>query len=196
MSHTTDVAQGHETRRVEHGESKKAIAHVPPGKGTRSLWVLGERLTHKIPSHKTGGAYALFEAATAPGAGPPPHVHHREDESFYVLEGEYEFLLGGDALSAGAGSLLYVPKGTLHTHSNVGEGVGRMLLTQTPGGLYELFFEKAGSLADGDGGWSRAFEERPEARRIVEAAAEHGTEIPSPVAQESRSRNAIKAGQR
>ena len=72
MSHTTYVAQGHETRRVGHGKSKKAIAHVPPGEGTKSLWVLGELLTYKIPSQQTGGAYALFEAATPPGAGLPP----------------------------------------------------------------------------------------------------------------------------
>ena len=133
MSHTTDVAQGYETRRVEHGESKKVIAHVPPDEGTRSLWVLGELLTYKIPSQQTGGAYVLFEAATPPGAGPPPHVHHREDEAFYVLEGQYEFLNGRETLRAGAGSLLYVPKGVLHTHKNIGKGVGRMLLTQTPG---------------------------------------------------------------
>lgn len=70
MSHTADVAQDYETRRVEHGESKKAIAHVPSGEGTRSLWVLGELLTYKIPSQNTGGAYALFEATANPGAGP------------------------------------------------------------------------------------------------------------------------------
>ena len=184
MSHTTDVAQDHETRRVEHGESKKAIAHVPPGEGTKSLWVLGELLTHKIPSHKTGGAYALFEATATPGAGPPPHVHHREDEAFYVLEGEYEFLVGGETFSAEEGSLLYAPKGTLHAHKNVGEGVGRILLTQTPGGLYELFFEKAGRRpTDDDGGAGPPpFDHRADAgRRIARIAAEHGIEIPPAV---------------
>jgi mannose-6-phosphate isomerase-like protein (cupin superfamily) len=145
---------------------------------------MGVLVTYKVPSNWTGGAYALFEVATPPGAGPPPHVHHREDEAFYVLEGEYEFAVGGDALKAEAGSLLYVPKGTLHTHRNVGEGVGRMLVTQTPGGLYELFFQKAGRPADGDDDGQPAFEERPEAGRIVKVAAEHGTEIPLPTAQE------------
>ncbi len=116
-------------------------------------------------------------------------MHHREDEAFYVIEGEYEFLLGGEALKAEAGSLLYVPKGTLHTHTSVGAGAGRMLVTQTPGGLYELFFQKAGMPVDGDDGRLPAFEERSEAgKRIVEVAAEHGTEIPSPLAQESRPR--------
>ena len=112
------------------------------------MWVLGEFVTYKVPSQQTGGAYALFEVTTQPGSGPPPHVNHREDEAFYVLEGDYEFLSSGEAVRAGAGSLIYVPKGILHTHRNVGEGLGRMLLTQTPGGLYELFFQKVGTVVD------------------------------------------------
>ncbi len=182
MSHSVDVAQRHDARGVEHGTLGKAVAHVPPSEGTRSLWVLGELVTQKVPGHQTGGAYALFEVATQPGAGPPPHVHHREDEAFYVLDGVYEFLVDGHTLKAGVGSLLYVPEGTLHTHRNVGEGVGRMLLTQTPGGLYELFFEKAGGRpVDGDDGEPPASEDQPDAeRRLVEIAAEHGTEIPPP----------------
>src|SRR3712207_1827930 len=100
---------------------------------------MGELLTYKISSHRTGGAYSLFEVTTQPEAGPPPHIHYREDESFYVLEGDYEFLIGSETLRVGAGSLLYVRKGTLHAHRGTGEGVGRMLLTQTPGGLYEHF---------------------------------------------------------
>jgi quercetin dioxygenase-like cupin family protein len=161
---------------------EKEVAHIPPGEGARPLWVLGELVTYKVLSHRTGGAYALFEVATHPGAGPPPHIHHREDESFYVLEGDYEFLLGGETMRVGVGSLLYVPKGTLHAHRGVGEGVGTMLLTQTPGGLYERFFEEVGKAVDGDGR-SLVFEEQPVERRIVKVAAEHGIEIPPPIAQ-------------
>jgi quercetin dioxygenase-like cupin family protein len=50
-----------------------------------------------------------------------------------VLEGVYEFLVEGGTIRANARCLLYVPKGTLHAHRNVGEGVGRMLAAQTPG---------------------------------------------------------------
>ena len=183
MSHSIDVAQRHKDRGMDHGKSGQRIAYVPPGEGARSLWVLGERLTHKIPSDQTGGAYALFEATTRPGAGPPPHAHHREDESFYVLEGEYEFLIGRETLRVGAGSLVYVPKGTLHAHRGVGEDVGRMLVTQTPGGLYERFFEEVGKPVDGDRE-PPAFEDRPAAeRRIVEVAATYGIEVPPPFAQ-------------
>jgi mannose-6-phosphate isomerase-like protein (cupin superfamily) len=186
MSHTVDIAQRHKAREVDHGKVGKATTHLAPGEGTRSLWMLGQFVTHKVPSHQTGGAYALFEATTQPGAGPPPHIHHREDESFYVLEGEYEFLSGRETLRAGADSLLYVPKGVLHAHTNVGESVGRLLLTQTPGGLYELFFEKAGRPVHGDDAVSPASEDRPNAgMSIVEVAAEHGIEIPPPFAGEA-----------
>ena len=65
------------------------VTHVPPGEG-RSLWVLGELVTYKTTSERTGGAYSLFEVTTQPGNEVLPHVQHREDESFYVLEGEYD----------------------------------------------------------------------------------------------------------
>src|SRR5918992_4954247 len=97
---------------------ERGSTHIRPGEG-RSLRVLGEVVTYKITSERTGGAYSLFEVATQPGGGPPPHVQHREDESFYVLEGQFELLSGKETLRLGAGSLLYVPKGTLHSHKNV-----------------------------------------------------------------------------
>ena len=133
MSRTKGITHPHEISAEGEGRTYEALAHVPAGEGTSSLRVFAELVTHKIPSWRTGGAYSLFEVTTQPGAGPPPHVNHREDESFYVLEGEYVFLIEGRAIRARAGSLLYFPKGTLHAHRGVGEGVGRMLATQTPG---------------------------------------------------------------
>jgi mannose-6-phosphate isomerase-like protein (cupin superfamily) len=183
MSHTADISHSHKTRKVGEAEMGKKVTHVLPGEGTKSLWVMGELLTYKIPSQRTGGAYSLFEVTTQPGAGPPPHVQHREDESFYVLEGEYEFLDNGRTLRAEAGSLLYVPKGTLHAHKNVGEGAGRMLVTQTPGGLYEHFFEEVGKPAVGDAG-PLVFDDHPDVRRIVALAAQYGIEIP-PIAEKT-----------
>jgi hypothetical protein len=82
-----------------------------------------------------------------------------------VFVGEYEFLIEGRPIRTGAGSLLYVPKGTLHALKNVGEGVGLMLVTQTPGGLYELFFE------------SLVLEDQVDAARIPALAARYGIEI-------------------
>jgi len=162
----------------------QAIAHIPPGEG-RSLWVLGELVTCKTTSEQTGGAFSLFEVTTQPGVGPPPHVQHREDEAFYVLEGEYDFLVEGRTLRAGAGSLLYVPKGALHAYKNVGERVGRMLVSQTPGGLYERFFEEVGKAVDPEAG-PLVVEDQPNLERIVTIGIQYGIEIPPPIAQRSR----------
>ena len=128
--------------RVEGNKLETGVAHIRPGEGRRPLWVMGERVTCKITSDQTSGAYSLFEVTTQPGSGPPPHVQHWEDESFYVLEGEYEFLDGARTIRAGVGSLIYVRSGILHTHNNVGEEPGRMLVSQTPGGAHERFFEE------------------------------------------------------
>jgi mannose-6-phosphate isomerase-like protein (cupin superfamily) len=181
LSHNVEVILSGKTPASEGGVVQGAVTHIPPAGGTRSLWVFGELATHKIPSRRTGGAYAVFEVSTRRGLGPPPHVHHREDEAFYVLEGEYEFLSGEETLRVGADSLLYVPKGTLHAHKNVGEDVGRMLVTQTPGGLYESFFEEVGKPLDGEAE-PPVFEDQPGAKLIVKVAAEHGIEIPEPIA--------------
>jgi len=70
---------------------EQGVTHIRPG-DVRSLRVLDEVVTYKITSERTSGAYSLFEVVSEPGGGPPPHVQHREDEAFYVLEGEYEFL--------------------------------------------------------------------------------------------------------
>ncbi len=163
---------------------ERGFAHVAPGEG-RTLWVLGELVSYKVTSDQTGGAYSLFEVATKPGSGAPPHVQHRQDEAFYVLEGDYEFLVEGRTITAGAGSLIYVPKGNLHVYRNVGEGTGRMLVSQTPGGLHERFFEEVGEEALD----RRELQvpERPESlARTREIAAGYGIEMPLPPEKETQ----------
>jgi len=96
-------------------------------------------------------------------------------------------LVDGHTLRAWAGSLVYVPKGALHAHRNVGELPGRMLTTHTPGDLYELFFENAGRPAELDDVEPPAFGVRPhEEKWILEVASEFGIEIPPPVADQAR----------
>jgi mannose-6-phosphate isomerase-like protein (cupin superfamily) len=166
-----------EARDREHGEH---VAYLPPGEGARSLWVLGKLVTFKITSHQTGGAYSLFEVTAQPGAGPPPHVQHREDEAFCVLEGEYEFLIEGRTINVETGSVIYVPKGNLHTYNNVGVSIGKMLVSQTPGGLHERFFEEIGEEMK-DGSTPPASEDPPDMESVARIAAEYGIEIlPTP----------------
>ena len=116
-----------------------------PGEG-KSYWLLGDLYTFKATGDDTGGAFAMVEAQVQPQNGPPPHMHRREDETFYVLEGEFSFLHGDAAFSAGPGSFIYIPKGTLHTYKNVSGAIGRLVFLLTPAG-FEKFFEEVGGPA-------------------------------------------------
>ncbi len=155
---------------------ERDVSQVPPGEGSKSLWVLGELVTYKITSYQTGGAYSLFEVVTQAAGGPPPHVQHREVEALYVLEGEYEFMVEGLTMRVGAGSLIYVPRGNLHAHKNMGEEPGRLLVSQTPGGLHECLFEEIGDPATGES-WPSVSEGPQDMGKIAAIAAEYGIEI-------------------
>ena len=73
------------------------------GKG-RAVWVVGDHYTVKCSGDDTGGAFTLIEVLVPPGSGPPPHIHRREDEMFYVLEGEFEISINDQQSSAEPGS--------------------------------------------------------------------------------------------
>ncbi len=114
-------------------------------------------------------------ALCRPGA--PPHIHHREDESFYVVEGE--FSRDGETMKAGPGPPVYVPRGSLHAFKNVGAERGTLLLIQTPGGLHERFFEEVGEEAI-DPTTPPVAAGPPDLTALVAAAARYGTEMPTP----------------
>jgi quercetin dioxygenase-like cupin family protein len=133
----------------------------------RPLWVMGSLLEIVVDGAQTGGAYAVAEDKSSPGFGPPPHVHEREDEAFYVLEGEYLFGGDGGEVRAGPGTFVHAPKGRLHWWRNVGEGPGRHLEIFTPAGL-EKMFEEVGEPADG------REPPPPDPARLLEAAPRYG----------------------
>ena len=160
------------------GDLSGTTVYLGPGEGRAVRMAGAQLITRKVGSEQTGGAYSLFEVAVSPGGGSQPHVQHREDECFYVLEGAFEFLIEGARIEAGPGSLVYVPKGNLHAFNNEGEGVGRMLVSQTPGGLYERFFEETGQEEAQDKFKPTAQESLLNAERIVAIAAMYGIEIP------------------
>jgi quercetin dioxygenase-like cupin family protein len=134
---------------VEGGEGRKSMEtngqraiHVPPGEG-EMRWVLGELVTFKIGGEDAEGTFALAEDVVPPQGGPPPHRITHADETFYVLEGELEFVVGERTLAATAGSVVYCPRGVLHGFRNVGTTPSRMVVIITPGGL-EKFFKEVG----------------------------------------------------
>src|SRR3954453_4257742 len=95
------------------------VKHILPKEG-KDLWVAGELVTLKVVGADTDGAFVLLEEVTPSQGGPPPHIHHQEDEVFYVLEGELEFLVGDRTILATAGSAVYGPRDILHAFKNVG----------------------------------------------------------------------------
>jgi len=88
-----------------------------PGEG-RGIAVVGDVYRFLATGEDTNGKYALWEAVVPPGGGPPPHVHSREEEGFYILEGEITFTIGDKRLVASAGMFANMPVGTPHSFKN------------------------------------------------------------------------------
>jgi quercetin dioxygenase-like cupin family protein len=144
----------------------------------RAYWVVGDRYTILAAGEDTGGAYALIHAEVQPGGGPPPHLHRREDEAFYVLEGDLAFQADGRNFPAAAGSWVTLPKGSLHTFKNTGPTTARMLIVVNPSGL-EKFFAEVGREAAG-----RAEAPPPvtpaDIEKLLAAAPRYGMEVQLP----------------
>jgi mannose-6-phosphate isomerase-like protein (cupin superfamily) len=110
-----------------------AIHHVPPGSGP-CITYAGQRINLKVTAAESGGEVMIMEDAIDAGAGPPLHVHERENEAYYVLEGEFEFVCGDDRVTGGPGTFVYATRGVPHRYRNVGPSTGRLLFTFTPPG--------------------------------------------------------------
>ena len=104
-----------------------------------AVWWEGSLMRIK-GAESTGGALGLVDAIFYEGFGPPLHLHHGEDEGFYVLEGAIRFRRGGEDFVAGPGSLVWMPRGVPHAFK-VEPGGARALLLLVPGGFERMFAE-------------------------------------------------------
>jgi quercetin dioxygenase-like cupin family protein len=148
-------------------ESQSDGLAVAAGRGERVRSPLGGDITFIVRSEQSNGALAALEAINRPGEGPPLHVHTREDETVYVLEGEFRWKMGGELSVSGPGSFVFIPRGVPHTWQVIGEGDGRMLVTFFPAGM-EGFFERLSSMTEFD------------LETFTAAANEHGMEVVGP----------------
>jgi quercetin dioxygenase-like cupin family protein len=107
----------------------------------RTIAVVGDVYRFLATGDETNGRYAQWEAIVPPGGGPPPHVHSREEEGFYVLEGEISLQIGQERIVATAGTFANMPVGTPHSFKNETDRPARMLISVAPAGLENMFFE-------------------------------------------------------
>lgn len=115
----------------------------------RTVAVVGDVYRFLVTGADTDGKYALWESIVPPGGGPPPHIHSREEEGFYVLEGEITFQIGEKRVVATAGMFANMSAGTPHSFKNESDKPARMLISVAPAGLEEMFFEFGVPLAEG-----------------------------------------------
>jgi len=116
------------------------VRHVPAGTGA-AYWGPGELMTFLITGEETGGAFFMADLSVVPGGGTPPHIHHREDESFQLLEGTLTIQVGGDTMTASPGDFVYLPRGIAHSFKNTGDAIAKALVLVAPAGLEGFFAE-------------------------------------------------------
>jgi mannose-6-phosphate isomerase-like protein (cupin superfamily) len=112
------------------------------------VWSLGGRFTIKVGSQDAEGRFALVEAVAFRSTEPPLHIHHNEDEAWYVIDGQMTFYIGEEVLEARAGSFVLAPKGIAHTFT-VDIEPTRVLVFASPAG-FEQFAMALGEPATGD----------------------------------------------
>lgn len=141
----------------------------------------GELITWRLRG-AAGDAYSLFENATQPGyAGPPPHRHLTQDESWYVIEGDFAFHVDGNVTRVGPGAFVHAPRGSLHTFQNTGTTIGRLLVVVGPAGDFEAFVEEAGEFTTASVPPVLVGPPPPEViEKVIAGARRHHIEIPPP----------------
>jgi quercetin dioxygenase-like cupin family protein len=161
---------------TDHGPAASPIA-LQPGEG-EALWFMDFLATIKASTAETGGRVAVIDHAGPQGAGSPLHVHHRENEWFYVLDGELTVWVGGQVIRAPAGSFVFGPQDTPHTFTVSSPEGARFLVATEPAGFEDFMrtcAEPAQSLT-----LPPPASAPPDPGQLAAIAAEYGLEILGP----------------
>ncbi len=147
-----------------------------PGEG-EARWFLGILATIKASTKTTSGRVAVIEHLAPQGSGSPLHIHHREDEWFYVIDGELTLWVGGKVIVAPAGSFVFGPRGIPHTFTVTSAEARFLLVTEPAGfeGFLRALSEPATALT-----LPPASVQPPDPERMMAVAAEYGLEIIGP----------------
>ena len=138
-----------------------------PANGLAEVWWLGGRVVIKADSAQTCGRVAQLEFDDPRGTAPPVHIHHAEDETFYVISGAMTIFAGDERFDATAGDFVFVPRGTW------------LLATFSPAGVEAIFVE-VGVRDDGYGAPSPADAVLPPPEELAGMFARYGCELVGP----------------
>jgi quercetin dioxygenase-like cupin family protein len=144
----------------------------------RTIAVVGDVYRFLATGDDTNGKYALWEAIVPPGGGPPPHVHSREEEGFYILEGEITFTIDGKPKIATAGMFANMPVGMPHSFKNESSRPAKMLISIAPAGLEKMFFEFGMPVPQG--ATTAPPPSKEEIEKLMAVAPKYGIEIRLP----------------
>jgi quercetin dioxygenase-like cupin family protein len=153
------------------------IIQVGPGEGD-AFSVVGDVYRILASSSQTGGVYTLVENRVSPNNGPPPHIHSREDESFFVLEGEIDFHIGDETITARPGAFIQGPRGIAHSFKNNTQLPARLLVFVTPAGFENFVKEFAQPVASFDSPAIPASKDQVD--KLLAAAPKYGIQILPP----------------
>ena len=145
---------------------------MAPGEGDR-WWFLNHVQAIKVGRDQSDGVMTVIEFQAPPGFGPPPHIHHREDELFYVLEGNVTFWCDGESVAYGPGGMAYLPKGLPHRFEVSEHGEARVLQITAPAQFDEFVQEFGEYLGDADMPEAK----EPDLARLVEVCRTYEIDI-------------------
>jgi mannose-6-phosphate isomerase-like protein (cupin superfamily) len=158
---------------VSAKDAMTPTAYVPAG-GDRFRRQSEIRFTRtaidtKVSTLDTLGGLSVLEITSFDKGGPPRHLHHEQEEWFYVVEGEYVIEVGEERFELGPGDSVLAPRKVAHVWAHVGEGTGRQIATLQPAGEIEAFFDELATLGSS-----------PEREVLRRAFSSHGMELTGP----------------
>lgn len=149
-------------------------AHVVLSEEGEARWWFANLAVIKVTAADTGGQMSIVEMTHPPGWEAPLHVHHREDEAFWLLDGDATIQVGDETIEAHAGDYVFGPRHIPHRYT-VGESGCRMLLIMTPGGFEKLVREMSEPAASRT--LPPASHEPPNMERVAAVAEANGCEL-------------------
>jgi quercetin dioxygenase-like cupin family protein len=166
----------HPTEEEDMTETITQPYRLAAGEGLADVWWKTGRITVKSGPEETGNAFSQFEVDDPRGSGPPLHVHHNEDEAFYILEGEVTMFVGDERIDLAAGDYLFGPRGVPHAYLVRSERA-RMLVTISPSGSEQLFVSLGVPVTSDKPPADTVMPPMPEMARLF---ADYGAEILGP----------------